>query len=108
MKIVINSHINSDVALNHLLKSMKIQKKYYDFNIIVMIGGYYNNTNYEIKQHDNITYIHCNHNSIDFTGLIAIMELNNNAINEYYFYLHDTCKIGNNFYNKLKSIHLHP
>ena len=34
------------------------------------------------------------------------MELYNDNINEYYIYLHDTCRIGNNFYNKIKSIDL--
>lgn len=34
-----------------------------------------------------------------------MLELCNNT-NEYYVYLHDTCKIGKNFYNKIKSIDL--
>ena len=34
-----------------------------------------------------------------------MLELYNNT-NEYYVYLHDTCKIGKNFYNKIKSIDL--
>jgi hypothetical protein len=33
------------------------------------------------------------------------LELYNNT-DEYYVYLHDTCKIGKNFYNKIKSIDL--
>lgn len=104
MKIVINSNINNTIALNHLLESMKIQKEYNEFEIIIAIGGYYNLSTYYIKKIDNITYIYCNHNSIDFTALITLYELYNKNINEYYFYLHDTCKIGNTFYEKLKSI----
>ena len=106
MKIVINSHTKSNIALQHLLESLKENDiiKYCD--IIVVIGGHYNLSNYEFVKDENITYISANHNSIDFTGLITLLELYNNNINEYYLYLHDTCKIGKNFYNKLKSIDL--
>jgi hypothetical protein len=105
MKIVINSHTKSNIALQHLLESLTENNiNYYD--VIVVIGGYYNLDNYEIIKDKDITYIHANHNSIDFTGLIALMELYNDNINEYYIYLHDTCRIGNNFYNKIKSIDL--
>jgi hypothetical protein len=103
MKIVINSHTKSNIALQHLLESIKENDIYCD--IIVVIGGYYALNNYEIIEDKNITYIHANHNSIDFTGLITLMELYSD-INEYYIYLHDTCKIGKNFYNKIKSIDL--
>lgn len=74
MKIVINSHINSNIALTHLLESLK-EYDFYSFPIIVVIGGYYHLNNYEIKEDNHITYIYANHNSIDFTGLITLMEL---------------------------------
>lgn len=106
MKIVINSHINGSIPLNHLLDSMKKYAEYNEYEIIIIVGGFYHNDDYEIKKNENITYIYCNHNSIDFTGLIALSELFSNNINEYYMYLHDTCKIGENFYKKLKSIDL--
>ena len=103
MKIVINSHINGKIALDHLLESMRSYKEYDDFEIIIIIGGYYKNNDYEIKKEDNITYIYCNHNSIDFTGLIALMELYPEST-DHYFYLHDSCKIGGKFYQILKEI----
>lgn len=56
----------------------------------------------EYKKIDNIENINlyqCNHNSIDFTGLISILELN--IKNEYWFLLHDTCYVGINFYTIL-------
>jgi len=110
MKIVINSYIKNNVALNHLLESMKKQEEFNLYDIIVMVGGYYNNKCYEIYKNiekiDNITYIRCNHNSIDFTGLITLLELYNKNEDEHYFYLHDTCRIGDNFYKKLQSIDL--
>jgi hypothetical protein len=105
MKIVINSHSKSNIALQHLLESLKENDINY-CDVIVVIGGYYNLDNYEIIKDEDITYIRANHNSIDFTGLITLMELYNDNIDEYYVYLHDTCKIGNNFYNKIKSIDL--
>lgn len=105
MKIVVNSHINSDVALQHLLKSLNDNDVNY-CDIIIVIGGYYDLDNYEIIKDKNITYIHANHNSIDFTGLITLLELYSNDVQEHYIYLHDTCRIGKNFYNKLRSIDL--
>ena len=104
MKIVINSHSKSNIALQHLLESLKENDINY-CEVIVVIGGYYHLNNYEITKDKNITYISANHNSIDFTGLITLLELYNNT-NEYYMYLHDTCKIGKNFYKKIKSIDL--
>ena len=105
MKIVINSHTKSNIALQHLLESLRENDIINYCDVIVVIGGHYNLKNYEITKYDNITYICANHNSIDFTGLIALLELYNNT-DEYYVYLHDTCKIGKNFYNKIKSINL--
>lgn len=106
MKIVINSHIKSTIALNHLLESLK-ENEFDSYEVIIVVGGYYHLNNYEIiKKEDNITYIHANHNSIDFTGLITLMELYYDNVDEYYMYLHDTCKIGKNFYKKLKEIDL--
>ena len=106
MKIVINSHIKSDIALNHLLSSMKICDEYNEYDIIIIIGGYYDINKYKISKNKNITYIKCYHNSIDYNGLITLMELYYDNIYEYYLYLHDTCKIGKDFYKKLKSIDL--
>lgn len=130
IKIVINSHNKSSIALNHLLDSMKINPDFVNFEHIITIGGFYTNKdyikkkyhehndnyenknyeNYENKNNDNktyenIKYIYCNHNSIDFTGLITLSELDEyKTNNNYYFYMHDTCTIGQNFYKKIKTI----
>jgi len=106
MKIVINSHVKSNIALNHLIESMEIQEEYKEFEIIIFIGGYYDLKKYEIEKRDHITYIKCNHNSIDFTGLIGLAELFIDDVNQYYIYLHDTCQIGNKFYKIIKSLDL--
>ena len=63
MKIVINSHTKSNIALQHLLESLKEN----DINccdVIVVIGGHYNLNNYEITKDENITYICANVNQV--------------------------------------------
>uniref|UniRef100_A0A6C0F166 Glycosyltransferase n=1 Tax=viral metagenome TaxID=1070528 RepID=A0A6C0F166_9ZZZZ len=107
MKIVINSNDKGNVALNHLLESMKSCEEYNEYEIIIVIGGYYANTDcYDISQHENITYIKCNFNNLDLTGLTTLMELYSHDVDAYYVYLHDTCKVGKKFYKKIKSIDL--
>jgi hypothetical protein len=105
IKIVINSHNKSTIALNHLLESMKNHPDFLKFEHIIFVGGYYENKEYSIKNdndYKNIKYIYCNHNSIDFTSFIALTEIDEyrNSDN-YYFYMHDTCRIGTNFYKKI-------
>jgi hypothetical protein len=105
MKIVINSHNRSDIARNHLLESIKLYDQYKNYEFIIVIGGYYDLSNYEISKDDNFTYIKANHNSIDYTGLVTLLHLYKES-SEYYLYLHDTCKIGPQFFNKLSNIDL--
>jgi len=107
MKIIINSHVKSKLALDHLLESIKKYGNIDEYPIIVFIGGYYHLNDYhiEIREH-NISYIFCNYNSIDLTAFIGLLELYNHNEDDYYMYLHDTCKIGPGFYNKLRSIDL--
>jgi hypothetical protein len=107
MQIVINSNKNFTKALDKLLSSLENCKEYNDYNIIVCIGGYYElNNNYEIlKLKDNLMYIKVSHNSIDFTGLITVLE-NEKLFDNYFFYLHDTCVVGTNFLKILKEVSL--
>ena len=44
IKIIINSNINGTIALNHLLDSLKILDDFNNFEIIICIGGYFENT----------------------------------------------------------------
>ena len=106
MRIVINSHRNSLVALNHLLDSMQRHQEFYCFDYIIAVGGYYELKDYEVDHICNIHYIKCNHNSIDFNGLLAIIEPWNNK-DDYYFYMHDTCRVGDNFFRRLIEINEH-
>lgn len=106
LKIVINSYKDNNTALNKLISSLKKCKNFSNYEFIVFIGGYYDLNGYVLdKEEDNITYIHCNHNSIDFTGLIGIVDYLPKS-DEYYFYLHDTTVAGENFLNNLNSINL--
>ena len=104
MKIVINSYIKNQIALEHLLDSMKLDNEFKNYEIIVVIGGYYDIPDYIIEKNENVVYIKCNHNSIDFTGLITLYELYSNDIDVYYLYIHDTCRVGDKFFSLLKLI----
>jgi hypothetical protein len=102
IKIVINSHNKSTIALNHLLESMRNHPEFLNFEHIIFIGGYYDNKDYIQNDDKNIKYIQCNHNSIDFTSFIALTEIEEYSNSDnYYFYMHDTCRIGINFYKKI-------
>lgn len=105
MSIVINSYKDNDISLKKLISSIKKSPDYKKFPIYVFIGGYYNEPTNEKSHDENITYIKCNHNSIDFTGLIGILE-NLPEKDEYYFYLHDTCIAGPEFLNNISKIDL--
>ena len=50
MKIIINSHIKSNISLQHLLEGLK-ENDINTFSVIVVIGGYYNLDNYKIIDH---------------------------------------------------------
>jgi hypothetical protein len=102
--IVINSNTSSEKALTHLIDSIKTDQRYKQYEIIVFIGGCYELLNYEFDKNENFTYIKCNFNSLDFTSFIALSELYSNDIENKYLYLHDTCKVGNTFFDILERI----
>ena len=103
MIIVINSHKKSEKALSHLLESIQKNKKFSFFKIFIFIGGFYDIKDYEIYTKENLVYIHCNHNSIDCTGLISLYELYEKDEENIYFYMHDTCRVGDKFLDILDS-----
>ena len=106
IKIIINSNINGTIALNHLLDSLKILDDFNNFEIIICIGGYFENTDYQIVEDKNIKIIKCYYNSIDLTAFITILELYNENNNFYFFYMHDTCKVGKMFLKTLINLNL--
>jgi len=105
LNIVINSYKDNSISLDYLISSLKKCDNFKSCNVYVFIGGYYEDDNYNKSIEDNITYIKCNHNSIDFTGLIGILEFLPKT-DEHYVYLHDTCVVGQNFINNINNIEL--
>lgn len=106
IRVVINSHKNSTTALNILLNSLKECPEFHTFEILVCVGGFYDIADYIVTTDGNIKYIRCNHNSIDYTGLITIMDLFLDN-NDTYLYLHDTCKVGPLFFKNVSKLKLH-
>ena len=92
IKFAISSHKNFwehtyDVIVSSLLESGVPNEDIYFF-----IGGL---DKYE-KINNKINLYLVPHNSIDFTGLISVVELGLES--DYWFLLHDTCYVGPNFY----------
>lgn len=147
MWIIVNSHKNN-IALKTLLTSANQNT---DVNFIIIIGGY-DKINIKISKNKKMIIIYTNHNSIDFTAMITLVELyffeteqnieifdqikleNNEPINDdisiyqtfinlnfenqnifdnlqeiqlilknitVFFYIHDTCKFGPMFFDKI-------
>lgn len=67
-------------------------------NIFVIEGGYEE----RIITKKNYTHIQTNQNSFDYTGLIDIVEYELKS--DYWFNIHDTCKVGKNFKKLLYNI----
>lgn len=104
IKFTISSHINSyektyPVLLESLLKSGVPNEDIYFF-----IGGF--NEYSKIDNQDGINVYGVNHNSIDFTGLISVLDLKLTA--DYWFLLHDTCYVGDRFYKNVISYDYKP
>ena len=91
--IVVNSHANNTVALRRLLDSLAMCEGYEAADIIVVIGGCQQTS---VMTHGNVTTARVDHNSIDFTGLIALLEVPD-LRRPSYFYVHDTCEAGPHF-----------
>ena len=94
--ILINALDYSDVATSKLLKSLKMTK----YPVLTVTG---NKESTLWKEHEpNNFELQVPHNSIDLTGLIAIVEnksliLNKLGIVSEWFYMHATCECGKSF-----------
>jgi hypothetical protein len=91
MKIAISSvrkfsSYTLPIIIPSLLQSVEAK------DIFVFEGGY-DERWWEIRE--GITHIRVAHNSFDYTALIDIVE--NKLESDYWFLLHDTCKVGPNF-----------
>lgn len=109
--LIINCHKNNlDITVPILFDSILKAENYSSYPILLVVGGYNSDeldSRYVIepKTYSTLTYtkIKCTHNSIDFTALITLSELSNEALPKtpYYFYIHDTCTLGSTFFNSL-------
>lgn len=71
-------------------------------NIFVIEGGYNERV---ISKKEDYTHIFTNHNSLEYTGLIDIVEYELES--DYWFNIHDTCKLGKDFKKLLYNIPEH-
>ena len=107
IKILINSFYKNTQARQHLMRSLRNNKNYTDFQFIICIGGYTELSEYKITKRKNVAFIKCPHNSIDFTGIITVIENQHDDLfndGDYYFYIHDTCAAGGNFLSRVSDL----
>ena len=99
IKIAINTvNTFSDKTLPVIIPSLLdcgIEKE----NIFIFEGG---NLERSLNDYDGITYIKTNHNSLEYTSFIEIVE--NKLESDYWFFMHDTSIVGPNFKNLLYNI----
>lgn len=98
LKFTISSHKNFYTKTLDIIVPSLINSGIPNTDIYFFIGGY---DVYEtIANQYNINLYKASHNSIDYTGLISVLDLNIKS--DYWFLCHDTCKVGEKFYNIIK------
>jgi hypothetical protein len=98
--IVINSHKqNIGITIPVLLDSIQ---KYNKNNVICVIAGGYDE--YSLTKESGYLFIKVEHNSIDFTGLITLLEHTIEEITHTFFYIHDTCVVGPLFFEYVNNL----
>ena len=100
MKFVISSHIDYIESTESKLVTSLLDSGVNIDDIYIFVGGYDVNYGY-VKLSTNINKFSSPHNSMDFTGLISVIEMNIQS--DFWFLLHDTCYVGKNFYNTVKN-----
>jgi hypothetical protein len=99
IKFAITSYIKFWETTIPILVPSMIKSGIKPEDIYVFVGGF--DLNLILENIYGVTIFGVNHNSIDYTGLISLVELN--LKNDYWFYLHDTCYVGLEFYSKIKN-----
>jgi hypothetical protein len=99
IKIAISTNVNFyketlPIILESLIES-GIEKK----NIFVFNAGFESE---KLEVIDDVTYYYLNHNSYEYSPLIEIVE--KQIESEYWFLIHDTCKVGKSFKELLHNI----
>jgi hypothetical protein len=99
IKFAISSHINGYTLTYPVIIESLLKSGVSPTDIYFIIGG--KDINELTINNENINIVYTKQHSIDFTGLIEV--LNQNIYAEYWFLLHDTVIIGQNFYNCIQS-----
>ena len=96
IKIAINSNKNFSETTYPIVVGSVIDSGVPKEDIYFFEGGYdeYSLVNSDINRYQ------CNHNSIDFTALISILDLGLKS--DFWFHLHDTTRVGVNFFDRIK------
>ena len=97
IKFAISSHnlfwkTTYPIVVNSLIESSVPAEDIYFF-----VGGCHETKKIEGY---SVNLYHVDHNSIDFTALISVLELGLKS--DYWFLLHDTCSVGANFFKAVK------
>jgi len=101
LTIIVNSTKKyANKTLPILIESFQKYKKDYNPNIIFIIGGY---DEYKVRKMASYTFIEVDNNTIDYTGLIAILEYPI-LTNEHFLYIHDTIVIGETFFERVSKL----
>jgi hypothetical protein len=95
---VINSHIGSYIKTYKSLIDDFRDNNINLNDVFFYVGGFDEKSNEEL---DSLIIRKVNHNSIDFTGIISLLEDNIQGYT-HFFFLHDTIKLGKNFYDNIK------
>ena len=93
LKIVISSYKSSyQNSGKKLIESLVQSNAFNSKQILLVVGGYDSKEQFEYL---NCKAIKVNHNSYDHTGLIEVIEGEEQS--KYWFSTHDTCIAGPNF-----------
>lgn len=98
--VVINSHAANAAALERLLESMRLCPEYDRADVVAVVGGH---SDYEIAVQGSVTLVKAPHNSIDFTALIAMLDVPE-LQRPSFAYVHDTCEVGPRFLELLAAV----
>ena len=101
IKICISSHIKSYEKTYPILVDSLIKSGVPSEDIYFFIGGY---DKYENISKDGINIYTVPHNSMDLTNIISVIDLDLES--DYWFAIHDTCYVGEDFYSKLISYNI--
>lgn len=101
MKFAISSHKDYASFTEKVLVDSLLESGVSSEDIYFFIGGY--EGEYQKLEGEYHRYS-CPHNSIDFTGLISVIDLNIES--DYWFLLHDTCYVGKKFYPYIQKYNL--